>query len=120
MKLKDLIGLPIGKHFVVISEKKALDKRSGKIIDIVDINDNGTIISLKSDVERIDGLTTTVVDLSLFGREEVPVNDGFLIEVYESGSDGKLTRVYRDDVVDPFTGDVVREGFKHYLKLVAK
>ncbi len=73
---------------------------------------------VKREIEVVEGVGSIHIDLNLtIPNGEIDVRDGFLIEVFESGSDGKLTRVYKKDVIDPFTGDVLREGFKNYLIL---
>ncbi len=118
--IKDLIGTPVGRHYVLVAGKKVLDKRSGKVIPLDDIDDDESVIEIKKEIEKIDGLTNVSLDLSLVGSKPMPAKDGFLIEVYESGSDGTLTRVYQTDLVDPFTNDVVREGFESSMHLKVK
>jgi hypothetical protein len=130
MSKKSLIGLPIAKHYVTLSDKKVLDKRTGFVLPIerivrFDEKDEPTVVApppavkeIKREVEIVAGVGRQRINLKLATSSgEVPAQNGFLIEVFESGSDGKLTRLYSEDLIDELSEDVIREGFQHYLTL---
>lgn len=75
------------------------------------------VIQIKKEVEVVTGVDRKAIDLSLVSSEGALQSNGFLVEVYLSGTDGKLTRVYRQDIVDVLSDDVLQEGFGHYLIL---
>jgi len=128
-KISDIIGLPLSKDHVVISETSVLDKITGFILPIekfVNIKEgklniavqHPTVSQFKEEVEIVAGVGKQKINLSLLDQTGVSdVKDGFLIEVFTSGSDGKLTRVYREELVDELDENVVREGFEHFIIL---
>jgi len=72
---------------------------------------------IKKEIEVVLGVEQKRIELSLVNSDGALPNDGFLVEVYLSGTDGKLTRVYREDIVDVLSGDTLQEGFGSYLVL---
>lgn len=125
--IKSFLGMPLSKNHVLLSKDKALDRNTGMVVPVEkiakiptpDLIVQAPAREIKREVEVVEGIDKIKVELDLFLTEtgEISSRDGFLIEVFESGSDGKLTRLYRNDVVDPLSEDVVREGFEHYLTL---
>ena len=72
---------------------------------------------LKRNVERVQNIDEKVVELVLKSENiKIQPTAGFLIEVFASGSDGKLTRLFQDDLVDLY-GNVLEEGFLRYLTM---
>ena len=120
----NLIGLPIGETYTVISEDKALNKVDGSVVNIRDILPDSPGALLPQDaviakqVEIVIGVEGKKIDFSLSTSEgEMTATNGYLIEVYTSGTDGKLTRVYQEDVVDVINDTTLSEGFSNYLVL---
>lgn len=121
----NFLGLPIGKNFTIISKNKVLDKKTGSVHELAKIAPTQRLptpvvqdVVVKKEVEVVVGVDGKTIDFSLASSEGTiaPVN-GFLVEVYTSGSDGKLTRVYREDLVDVLNDDTLSDGFSSYLVL---
>jgi hypothetical protein len=74
---------------------------------------------IKNEFEFLTGLDEEIIDLTLSDSEGfIEPTYGFLVEVYLSGTDGSLTRMYEEDVVD-FANDVsLSDGFSKYFSLV--
>lgn len=122
----DLIGLPIGEIYTVISDEQVLNKIDGSVSKIEDILplvqissslfDTNAVVAKQ--VEIVVGVEGKKIDFILATSEGIlESNNGYLIEVYVSGSDGKLTRVYQEDVVDVINDTTLSEGFSNYLVL---
>jgi len=76
------------------------------------------IVNVEEDVEILEGTDKVTIDLTLKTKDgPVPSLNGFLIEVFYSGSDGVLQRAYRDDTVDTINDDIIEEGFEKYIKV---
>ena len=70
------------------------------------------------EIELVVGLETKTIDFKLGNSEgTTPSNNGFLVEVFDSGSDGKITRLYKEDVVDALNDETLSEGFENYFIL---
>jgi|SRR3990172_5239629 len=68
-------------------------------------------------VESVVGLDKQVIDLTLvLDNKKVEPLSGFLVEVYLSGSDGKLTRLFRQDDLNA-DGSIGADGFSKFLNL---
>jgi hypothetical protein len=123
-KSKNAVGMPLSKDYIVISSNKALNKKTGLVASISDIQkfredieqNTAEATSIKREIEIVAGLDTVKVDFQLKSSEgEVPVSDGFLIEIFESGSDGQLTKLVRKTVEDPVNGERLKNGFESFL-----
>ena len=67
--------------------------------------------------EVVESTDTQVVDLSLVSDNKgVSPIAGFLVEVYLSGTDGRLTRLFREDDLNA-DGSIESEGFSRFLNL---
>ena len=72
---------------------------------------------LQRNIEKVTHIDEKVIDLVLKSEiTQIEPTAGFLIEVYASGSDGRLQRLYQDDLVD-LNGKVIEQGFSDYLNL---
>jgi len=121
----DLIGLPIGEIYTVISDDKVLNKTDGSVSKIEDVVPLAQVqantfanAAVAKQVEIVVGVEGKRIDFSLAtseGAMEAP--SGYLIEVYLSGTNGQLTRVYKEDVVDVINDNTLSEGFSNYLVL---
>jgi hypothetical protein len=117
-----LIGAPVGSQHVLISSDKLLEKSSGKVIPIdPSLVSNSSLsdpVIITKEVEVVVGVDGQKIDLSLAtSAGPGPIVGGFLVEVYLSGADGKLTRVYRDSAIDVLNDEVLSDGFSDYLVL---
>lgn len=135
-------GRPLGKKFTVISKDKVLNKNTGAVIpaeEILKYLPAGTLpqsqteqssqsaqappvvienAEIKKEVEVVVGIDGQRINFTLANSDgEISTNDGYLIEIYVSGSDGTLTRAYKEDVVDAANDNTLSEGFSNYLKL---
>lgn len=67
-----------------------------------------------ADVEKVKAIDEKIVELVLKSDQTVDTKNGFLIEVFLSGTDGKITRMYRDSIEDLY-GNITEIGFSEYL-----
>lgn len=119
------IGLPIGNNYTVISGDRVLNKVNGSVLPINNVlKDRVTLTSsiidasVTKQVEIVTGVDGKRIDFTLANSEgEIESSEGYLIEIYVSGSNGVLTRVYKEDVVDVVNDDTLSEGFSNYLVL---
>lgn len=131
MALNKFFGLPVGKNLTLISSNSVLDKETG-IIKKFDLPSFAlpkstpttsnpppvTVTDIKKEVEVVTGIDVKTIFLTLFdssGEQASP--RGFLIEVYESGSNGVLTKMGAANVVDPITDEILEEGYETYFIL---
>lgn len=122
--------LKITEHLTLIGTDRVLDKRTGNILRVNDpkvkkeVQDylskqTSTATSVNTNWEIVYSLTSQKIDFML-KTSDGPIEPkvGFLIEVYNSGSDGKLKRLYKEDLEDPLDGNnVISDGFSNYFKL---
>lgn len=121
----NLLGLTLGNNISLLNKDFALDKSTGKILNIAEALSRvtpsqstiGEDAVIKKEVEVVSGIDKQKIELTLKTSEGLVENTGFLIEVYLSGTDGKLTRVYQEDVVDVLNDETLSEGFSNYLIL---
>lgn len=120
--------LPISKYLTLISQKRVLDKRTGEILDVDHpivknesflYKDSNALLSLSQRADVVYGLDTAQISLRLKTSDGIlPAKKGFLIEVFFSGSDGTLKRMYKEDVEDPIDdSQTISDGFSNYLKI---
>lgn len=121
----DIIGLPVGETYTVISDDKVLNKSDGsvsKIEDIIPLTQVSSSVfataAVAKQVEIVVGVEGKKIDFTLATSEGViEAPSGYLVEVYLSGTNGQLTRVYKEDVVDVINDNTLSEGFSNYLVL---
>jgi len=128
-KKKNIIGMPLAKDYIAL-KNSALNIKTGlttsiekafKIHENNAIEREGKIVSLPKKVEIVTGLDSVEIDLKLKSSEgEFDSTDGFLIEVFESGSDGKLKRLYEKTIEDPLSDSRLQNGFDSFLKVETK
>jgi len=124
MASNNIVGLSLNDNYTVISSDKVLNKVDGGVSNLLDIiktqvNISSSVpASVAKQVEVVVGIEGQKIDFTLASSEgKFEVSDGFLVEVYLSGSDGVLTRVYEQDVVDVVNDTTLSEGFSNYLVL---
>lgn len=70
---------------------------------------------VKSQVEKVTHIDEKIIELVLkSGIDKVQPSAGFLIEIFLSGSDGKLFRLFEKDLVDLY-GNTTEEGFSRFF-----
>lgn len=108
--------LDIG-NFIALEQNVYLNKTTGGISNEIQ-PDFSTIIN--EEVTIITGIDKQKINLRLVsGNSKISPINGFLVEVYVSGSDGKLTRLYQKDDLDE-NGDIRNEGFEQYFLMDLK
>jgi hypothetical protein len=126
--MKDNKILPITRTLTLIGNDKVLDKKNGSIKRATDPEvaseikyfhnkSNLSVKNLSEDADVVTSVGNTTIDFYLKTSDGVfESKSGFLIEVYESGSNGKLTRLYQEDLIDPLDGNnTLRDGFTNYF-----
>lgn len=120
--------LPISKYLTLISQTRVLDKRTGQVIDITNpivkdesflLKDTNALLSIDERADVVYGLDTAYISFGLKTSDgAIPTINGFLIEVFSSGSNGKLKRMYEEDVEDPIDdSQTISDGFSNFLKI---
>lgn len=70
---------------------------------------------LQRNVEKVTNIDEKIIELTLKSENaRIEPTAGFLVEVFASGSDGKLTRLFQHDLTD-LHGNVTEEGFSNFL-----
>lgn len=121
--------LPLTSKYTLIGGNKILNKSNGSIIAATDAiikeivsslgKENITIQALNTQADVVTAIDSQIIDFYLKTSDgKLVPKDGFLVEVYESGSDGKLTRLYREDVQDPVdNNNIIQDGFSNYFTI---
>jgi hypothetical protein len=105
---KNLIALSNGKVLetstgnVYASEEMAKYIKQQQELGIMPPDD----LNVKQKADVVVGLDTQKIDLRLLTDTRQTPQKGFIVEVYESGSDGKLLKVYEEDVYDDAESNV--------------
>lgn len=112
----NVTGMAIGPTQIMVSNRTILDTVSGLVQDLgtykPPAQDDVSVISVSTDLDIVTGLSRVKINLSLQSSEgEVSDISGYLIEVFESGSDGVITKLFEEDVVDVLEDKVIKEGF---------
>lgn len=82
---------------------------------LVSITHKQTI--LQRNIEKVTHIDEKVIELVLKSEiTKIEPSAGFLVEVYASGSDGKLHRLFQNDVVDLY-GNVIERGFADFIMI---
>jgi hypothetical protein len=110
MTLNKIIGQQISSDKILIDKDLVLNIKTGQIepLTIPTVLNGGNSVVVNQ-VEENVGIDEVKIDLKLTnGNREVDSRNGYLIEIFLSGTDGKLTRLYQDELIDPISGDVLR------------
>jgi len=116
---KNVVGLPIGPGAIMIAANKVLEVASGRVFTLDRYlknqkkkKDNVRVLSVSKDIEIVTGLDRVKINLDLKSSEgRVPIESGYLVEVFESGSDGSITKLFEENVVDVLEDTVLQRGF---------
>lgn len=125
---RSIIGRNVAKNFIAIRGDRALNIKTGGVedVDVVIEREEASrpvaveqeVVSIKKEIEVVVGTGLAQIDLFLkTGEGRQFVRDGFLIEIFESGSDGKLTKLVKENVVNPLNDDEIEKGFEDFLEL---
>ncbi len=82
----------------------------------IGINLTEKITKVDTDVEKVKNVDEKTIELILKSDQKINSKNGFLIEVFSSGSDGKLIRMFSKDSFD-LEGNTTEEGFLKYFNL---
>lgn len=109
------IGKPASLSKVFITENNLLDLKTGMISPIEDaIQDKEVQRQIEVVHQSID---EQVIEFKMVNSSgEFISEDGYLVEIYLSNSSG-LTKVYKDDIYNETTDDLILEGFGKYFDL---
>jgi hypothetical protein len=112
---------------IFISTTTVLNKKTGEITELsqqeiyqslLEDNVNAETIEISNDnFEVVKGVDSKKIELGLSDGSSIESINGFLIEVYFSGTDGKLTKLNRKDSIDPITRATLKDGFEQYFSL---
>lgn len=70
---------------------------------------------VRTHVEKVINIDEKIIELVLkSGIDKVQPTAGFLVEVFSSGSDGKLFRLFKEDLVD-LHGNILEQGFSDFF-----
>jgi hypothetical protein len=126
-KFKDnenIIGLPVSNKLIALSRDIALNIQDGTARPITKDSfkpeDPTSIdaLSLKKEIEVVQGVDQEVLEFSLqTATGPQPAPGGFLIEVFLSGSDGTLTKIDRNEVINGIDDATIEDGFSEFLNL---
>lgn len=119
---KNVVGDPIGENDILLNSSTTLDTETGLTSPVLAsqrrLQVGEEVLSAKKEVEVVSGLGRTKIDFVLKSSEgEVFSPSGFLVEVFESGSDGRLIQLHEEDVVDVLEDEILRRGFSKELFL---
>ncbi len=121
---RTVVGLRIGPNFIALNRNRVLDTVTGAVFHIsriLPVDPDESILGFKKEIEVILGLDGTTISFDLRDDDGKQLaSTGFLIEVFESGSDGKLTKLARENVENPINDDVLEEGFNPFLTLTVE
>jgi hypothetical protein len=124
---QNVIGSFITPDWMFISQEEILNIKTGEVENINDINEEDEDLfeeteqfeDIKKEVELIIGLDEQKIEFFLKNdKGPIEIKRGFLVEIFESGSDGKLTRLKQEDLVDELNDETLREGFENFLNLI--
>jgi len=113
------------QDLMILSENKVLDFSTGLIVDkhkFKNFKDSrfAGLESIGEDLEYVIGLDEKEIGIQLAeGGQDYDIRNGFLIEVFESGSDGRIKKIDKKNTIDPTTGEIKEEGFEEnfFLKV---
>lgn len=70
---------------------------------------------VKSQIEKVIHIDEKSIELVLkSGIDKLQPTAGFLVEIFLSGSDGKLFRLFKEDLIDLY-GNTTEEGFSRFF-----
>ena len=111
-----ILRLPNGQYLdtvsgVAVAASQAQDKIKRSMLEKQNVN-------VRRTMNRIIGVDDVKIELKLLMRNrELDTGNGFLVEVYLSGTDGKLNRIYANEILDPLDDTTVRRSLFDYVDL---
>jgi hypothetical protein len=110
-----------GGRYTVLDLFTARDNETGTVYLITEVfqrMNEPTVTQVDDNVQNVVGVDEKRVTFELIDVDgRILPADGFLIEVYESGSDGNITKLGRETVKNPVDDEEVEPGFDPYLEL---
>jgi len=123
---KNVVGMPVSRNYIATSPGQAINIRTGLAQSMngaqmrQELKDKFSqeIISIEKEIEVVAGIDRANFFFRLKSEEgQVPSVNGFLVEMYVSGSDGTLTKIADKTITNPIVDDVIQDGFDTYLDL---
>lgn len=118
----NVAGLIAGQNQVYLNNETVLDTESGTTSPAATFQQETVqqttvnVVSVQDTVEVVSGLDRLKINFTLKSSEgPVPVESGYLVEVFESGSDGKIIKVFEENVLDILEGQTLKKGFEDDL-----
>ena len=114
---KSVVGHVIGKDQVMLVDDQVLNTSSGLVQSLLASQVNNqpdeVAISVEKEIEVVTGLSRAKINMVLKSSEgEVDDPAGYLIEVFESGSNGEIVRLFEENVEDVLEDEVLKRGFE--------
>jgi hypothetical protein len=121
---ENITGRRIGIELVVVDDDKILNIRTGEVTEgslkdsIEKAFKNEVIFDYDQNVEIVSSRDKQEINFFLKNDNgTTPPLNGFLIEVFESGSDGRVLKLKREDTVNVYDEVTVEKGFSNYLDI---
>jgi hypothetical protein len=125
--------LPLTPNIILITESRVFYKRTGEFLNLSDsIIQNEMRDHFYANKQLVTNISDDVEQVSEVGSQQISFNfktsdgvlnskNGFLIEVYESGSEtskGALTRLYSSQIQDALDeSKSINDSFSNYFTL---
>lgn len=99
-----LDGIVISKEQALQIIKKAVKRKKN--------------LTINQTVNKIHGVDLQTIPLQVASRDGVlAANDGFLVQVFLSASDGSLSRLYQSEILDPASDVTIRGSYDQFITL---
>ena len=122
--VSSIIGQRVGVEHVVVDADKVLNVRTGEIIQgdvkifVENQLNNQIIFDYDQNVEIVTGRDSQIITFDLSSNKgSYPVVNGFLVEIYDSGSDGRIKKLKREDTLNVLEQTTVEKGFENYIDI---
>lgn len=115
-------GIPLGEDYIALNQAEAIDRRSGGIIPLSSVSLSKKIPESDLINQKIEVILNTdelELNFLLKNADREVESKGFLIEIYSSGSDGKVQKLPAEDIFrDDETEEIKIEGFLNYIEIL--
>jgi len=123
---QNYIGMMLSNDYVAVSLTEGASTKDGSIKPISDLvnsskNTAQKVVAVSEVEENVEVVVSVDSKVILLGLKDsngvVSSNKEYLVEIFESGSDGLLTKVVENDIINPLIDEVVQDGFSSDLIL---
>ena len=119
---ENIVGKYVAADWVAINNVQAINVNSGLVKDLIEFIQPESLsidinaFSSEKTVEVISGLSRAKFNFTLKSSEgEVTSKSGFLVEIFDSGSDGALVRLTDENSLDVVKDTVTNKGYDNFL-----